>query len=308
MAKDEKPKSRWGLILGILLVIFILGYIFLGMLSLLIGPGEVKQGNVAVIPIRGVILTEASGGLFESGTAVSSQIVQDIEDAAANPGIKAIVLEIDSPGGAPVATDEIATALKNSNKTTVAWIREIGTSGAYWVASSAEYIVANRMSMTGSIGVYSSYIEFSGLMRDWNVTYERLVAGKYKDMGVPYRQLTEEERGLLQKKLDLLHREFKEEVRKNRKLSINQIDAIATGEFFLGSEAKTLGLVDELGGKKEALRYVENKLGITAEPVSYEHNPGLIELLTGMMNDKSFYLGKGLASGLRENERIGMIN
>lgn len=309
MAKNiEKPKSRWGLIIGVLLVLFIMAYIFFGIISLIIGIENVQDGNVAVIPIRGTILTEATSSFFDAGTAVSSQIVSDIEDASLNPEIKAIILEIDSPGGAPVATDEIATAVKNSNKTTVAWIREVGTSGAYWVASATDYIVANRMSYTGSIGVIGSYLDFSGFMDDWNVTYERLVAGKYKDTGTPLRKLTPDEQRLLQKKTDILFQEFKDTVRKNRKLSVNQIDSIATGEFFLGSEAKVLGLVDELGGKTEAVRYIENKLNITAAFVSYEHQPTLLDLLSKVMNDRSFYLGKGMAAGMQDNTRVGMFN
>ena len=84
-----------------------------------------------------------------------------------NKDIKAIVLEINSPGGSAVASDEIASAVKKSNKPTVAVIREAGASGGYWIASSTDHIIANRMSITGSIGVISSYLEFSGLIEKY---------------------------------------------------------------------------------------------------------------------------------------------
>ncbi len=258
-----------------------------------------------MIPVKGLIVTESTRDLFGTGIASSSQIVRDIEDASRNPEIKAILLEIDSPGGAPVATDEIATAIERANKTTAAWIREAGASGAYWIASATEYIVANRMSITGSIGVYGSYLDFSGFISDWNVSYERLVGGKYKDTGAPFRKLSSQERKLLQKKIDLMHQIFSDEIQKNRKLTKSQINAVAEGEFYLGSEAISLGLIDKLGGKKEAIEYIEKKLNITAKLAVYEHRPSLLEILGGMVNERSFFLGKGIGEGI--NNRIGML-
>jgi len=306
MAKKQNNKSVWGIVIAVLVFLFILGYIFAGVLSLLVGGTEVQSGNIAVVPVKGIISTENSGDLFGTVNAVSSTIVADIEKASGNPQIKAILLEINSPGGAPVATDEVVQAIKSTNKTVVAWIRETGASGAYWIASAADYVVANRMSITGSIGVYGSYLDFSGLLTDWNVTYERLIAGEYKDLGVPYRVLEPDEKRLLQKKLDILHEEFKSDVQNNRKLSDEEIQAAGNGEFFLGSEAKQLGLVDELGGKGEAIAFIENKLGIKAQLIAYSHEKSFIEVLSGLLNDRSFYLGKGLADGM-QSSNVGML-
>jgi protease-4 len=182
MAKTNRAtaaeKNPWGLIIGLLLIFFLMGFVFIGIISALIGGVDEQSGNVAVIPVKGTIMTEGSNDLFSSASIASStQIVADIEDASNDPEIKAIIFEIDSPGGAPVASDEIVQAIKNSNKTTVAWIRETGASGAYWIASATDYIVANKLSITGSIGVLESYLEFSGLMDHYNVTYERMNGG-----------------------------------------------------------------------------------------------------------------------------------
>jgi protease-4 len=188
-------------------------------------------------------------------------------------------------------------AVKRANKTVVAWIREIGASGAYWIASGAEHIVANRMSVTGSIGVFGSYLDFSGFIDDWNVSYERLVAGQYKDTGIPFRELEPAERVMLQAKLDMLHEEFKKEIKANRELSDEQLADIAEGEFYLGSEAKALGLVDELGGKKEAIDYIEKKLEIEAELAVYEREVSLFEKLAGMVVKQDFSLGSSVERG-----------
>lgn len=305
MVKEQK-KSRWGLIIGVLIFLFAIAYIFAGLVSLLIGSEEIQEGNVAVIPIRGMILTEDGGDLFYSGAAVSRIIVNDIEKAASDSRIEAILLEINSPGGAPVATDEIATAVERANKTVVALIREVGASGAYWVASASDYVIANRMSITGSIGVYGSYLDFSGFINDWNISYERLVAGDRKDLGVPLRKLSEDEKKVLQKKLNLMHQVFKDEVQKNRELTNSQIENVGQGEFYLGSEALNLGLIDELGGKQEAISYIENKLNITVDLVSYERKQSFIDLLAGLLNEKNFYLGKGIGEGMQGNN-VGML-
>ena len=145
-------------------------------------------GNVAHIKISGIIMPDA-GSFFNPG-AGSSDIVNFIQQANADSSIKAILLEIDSPGGSPVASAEIAEAVRNSNKTVVAWIRDSGTSGAYWAASAAYKIVAHPLSITGSIGVIGSYLDYAGLLERFNVTYERLVSGQYKDIGSPYKELT----------------------------------------------------------------------------------------------------------------------
>ncbi|MBI3883795.1 MAG: signal peptide peptidase SppA [Sphingobacteriales bacterium] len=176
-----------------------------------------------------------------------------------------MLFEINSPGGSAVASEEIANAVKKANKTTVAWIREIGTSGAYWVASSSGHIVANRVSITGSIGVIASYLEFPGLLEHYNITYQRLVSGKYKDIGSPFKEMTPEEKAIFQQNLDTIRDYFVSEVAKNREMSKKDVDKIANGVFYLGAQAKELGLIDELGGKDEAINYIEKKDGIKAE-------------------------------------------
>ena len=189
---------------ALILLIFLV-LIFVGIASLFIGADvESLDGNVAIISIDGVILgSDGSDYLFES-VASSDDIVELVEEADKNPSIKAIIFEINSPGGSPVASEEIANAILKTNKTTVAWIRDIGTSGAYWAASASEHVVASRASITGSIGVIGSYIEFPGLLERYNVTYRRLVAGKYKDIGSPYREMTSEEQAIFQKMIDEL--------------------------------------------------------------------------------------------------------
>src|SRR3989344_1799252 len=139
--------------------------------------------KIAVIPIQGAIVGQSSVGFTTASSVQSSTIVQFIKEAQADDSVKGILLEINSPGGTVVASKEIVQAVKNSEKPVVAYIREIGTSGAYWVASASDHIVADELSLTGSIGVISTFLEFSRLIEDYGVTYEGLKTGKYKDVG-----------------------------------------------------------------------------------------------------------------------------
>ena len=242
-----------------------------------------------------------SSGLFEE-TVTSKDTIKLIEKAEKNPSIKAVLFEINSPGGSAVASEEIANAIRKINKTKAALIREVGASGGYWIASSTDYVVANRVSITGSIGVIASYLEFPGLLGEYNVTYRRLVAGKYKDIGSPFKEMTDEEQKLFQEDLDIIRDYFVSEVAKNRKMSKKDVDKIANGLFYLGVQAKELGLVDELGGRDEAIRYIEQKEGITAEIVEYKTEKGLLELLSDVISKQSFFIGKGIGSSFFENK------
>ena len=228
--------------------------------------------NVAVIPIEGTITTTGGYNFMFQRTTSSSEIISFIDDAVKDKNIKAIIFEINSPGGSAVASSEIAEAIKEAKKEklTVALIREQGTSGAYWVASACDHIIAHPLSFTGSIGVIASYLEFSGLLEKYNITYEKLTSGEHKDIMSPYRELTEDERKAIMEKLDIIYEDFVQEVGHNRNMSEEKVRELADGMFYLGKEAKDLGLVDELGTEKDAEKYIEQKLGIKVKIKKYK--------------------------------------
>lgn len=314
MAKKQTTKENWtgGKILRTTWKIISIGistflFLFFGILFLnLIGsivPESLEIGNVAVIPLEGMIRTDSDS--WVPGIK-SADIVKLIEKADKNDEIKAILLMINSPGGTPVATDEIAQALKAANKTTVAVIRETGASGAYWISTAADRIFANRMSVTGSIGVTASRLEYWGILEDYNITYRRLTAGRLKDAGTVFREMTLEERQLFQTLLDDLNNEFIKAVAENRNLPEQKVRELATGFVYLGSQAKELGLVDELGGKKEALTYIEKELNITAEPVEYKQKKAFFESLSGLAAQNFYQMGKGIGSSFSTDTEISL--
>ncbi|MBR9702800.1 S49 family peptidase, partial [Candidatus Woesearchaeota archaeon] len=229
MAKTKVKETSLGTKILIIVVLLFVLFLFSSCAALFVAIGdlgnfEYAEGNVAVIPIKGVIVTESD--TFGGGFAVSDDIISSLEDARDDKKIKAVILEIDSPGGRPVPSDEIGRAVRSvraQNKTVVAWVRDVGASGAYWIASSADHIVANRMSLTGSIGVTGSYFGLEEFIDDWNVTYRRFVSGEMKDVGTPFREMTRNEEKFVQKKINLIHIYFVDEVANNRNLSVDYV-------------------------------------------------------------------------------------
>lgn len=300
----EKP-GKLKFVIITLLVFFLLSFLVSGIFSLFIAK---PYGNVALIPINGVISSEEGSSFGEKITS-SKEIVNFIEEADKDPSIKAIVFEINSPGGSAVASKEIVDAIKRTNKTTYSLIREIGTSGAYWISSATDKSIANELSITGSIGVISSYLEFSGLLEKYNITYQRLVAGKYKDIGSPLKQLTGDEQDILIKKLNKIHDYFIKSVAENRKMPVEKVTELATGEFFLGSEAKDNGLIDYLGDKETLKEMLKTDLNLTEiEFAEYKTNPSLVDIFSGVLSKYSFNVGEGIGSSLKENTNINKIS
>ena len=160
---------------------------------------NVKNETIVIIPIDGTILSDSSGAQFGEKITASTDIIEFLDKANKDKNVKGIILEINSPGGSALASKEIVDKVKSIEKPIVSWIREVGASGAYWVASASDKIIADELSITGSIGVISSYLEFSGLLEDYNITYEDLRTGKYKGIQSPYKKLNEEERDILLK-------------------------------------------------------------------------------------------------------------
>ncbi|MBL7056532.1 signal peptide peptidase SppA [Candidatus Woesearchaeota archaeon] len=292
----KKNNPLWSII-KVIIWLMVLSFFVSIFISLMIGNDfESIDGNVALISITGPIISKSDDSLFSSEVASADELTKLIRKANKDDDIKAIILEINSPGGSAVASDEIGRELKKVNKTTVAWIREIGTSGGYWIASASDHIIANRMSITGSIGVIASYLGFSGFIEEHNVTYERLVAGNLKDLGIPFRDMTSEERKLFQKNLDKIHDYFIEEVAENRGMKERAVKKLATGQFYLGIEAKELGLVDELGSRQEVLDYVSSEIGEEVDLVKYQRDTGLLGALSGIFSESSFFVGKGIGT------------
>ncbi len=296
-----KRKFNWTLVYAVILIIIFVVGIGIIIFNSSLYSKEISKNKIVVIPIKGTIASEnGNGDFFRGGTIGSSSIVNFIEKAAKDKNVKGIILSINSPGGTVVASKEIAEAIKNVDKPVVALINEVGASGAYWIASAADYIIADPLSVTGSIGVIGSYLEFSELFSNYGVKYQEISTGKYKDLGSPFKSLNNEDKNVLIGKLKIIHDYFVDDVSKNRKRDLSKY---GNGLFYFGMEAKDIGLVDELGGKNEAIATVKKLAGIeTYELEFYQKQRSIFDILNRITEDFGYKIGEGFGDRLLSRE------
>ena len=207
--------------------------------------------NVAVLPVEGEIWPFY--GMSYTPLIVTPEMIEiSMDTIEEDDTIEAVLIEINSPGGLPVASERIAKRLSNSPLPTVGLIGDIGASGGYMVAAATDHLIASPISMVGSIGVTMSYVEQSKQNDEDGLTYVELNTGKYKDSGSPDKALSDEERKLFQRDLDDLYETFIKMVSEYRDIPLEKVRELADGSTVNGTRAKDLGLVDEVGGRVEA--------------------------------------------------------
>lgn len=223
--------------------------------------------NVADLTLYGGLVYYPGEGLdpASSGDQTASEDIRHgIEAADADPNVKAILLQIDSNGGDPVAGEDVATALKHATKPTVALVADMGDSAAYWAATGAQTIFASANSSLGDIGVTGSYLDETRQDEENGLTFIPLTAGIYKDMGNPDSPLTPTEQALIQRDLNITMQSFIGQVAQNRNLSVASVTAIANGSSMLGAMALHDGLIDKIGDIYDAENYLTGKIGSAA--------------------------------------------
>lgn len=213
------------------------------------------KGKIGIIELKGIIYD-------------SDEIVKDIKQFNDDSSIQAIVLRIDSPGGAVAPSQEIYREVEklSQKKFVVASIGSLGASGAYYVACAANTIYANPGSITGSIGVIMEFVNMKELFKWAKIEPVVIKSGEFKDSGAPYRDMTETERKYLQELIDNVHAQFMNAVAQKRKLDIKDVKKIADGRIFTGEMAKNIGLVDMLGDFDDAVEFAAQSAGIAGKP------------------------------------------
>jgi len=255
----------------ILALLLISTFTFSGAASSLFDTGI---GEAAVIQLNGPIQPTSGTGLG-STAGINPEQVRDLNNQAENRGVDAIVYEINSGGGAVVASKEIQRSIEEVDIPTVCRFRDLAASGAYLFSLGCDRIVADSASVTGSIGVRASYLEFSDLIEEYGITYVNVTAGEFKETGSQFDDLSEAEEKQLKQRVETVHEEFKDQVREGRNLNETEIEEVATGEIFLGEEAQELDLVDRLGGRQTAYSTAENLTDKDLDFVSVQQSEDL---------------------------------
>ena len=230
---------------------------------------------VEVIPVvseNGIALIRIEGAIVDS-----REIVQQIKRYADNASIQAIVVRIDSSGGAVVPSQEIYAALKrvrdDGKKTVVASMGNIAASGGYYIASASNAILANPGTITGSIGVIMEMTNVEELLEKVGIESVVIKSGDHKDLVSPLRPLNEESRTILQRVMDDVHDQFIHAVAEGRGMDVNYVHTLADGRIFTGRQALSADLVDRLGTLEDAIQLAADLAGITEEPTVVEVEP-----------------------------------
>jgi protease-4 len=211
--------------------------------------------KVALVHVTGVIID-------------SEDVIEELKDHAKDASVKAIVIRINSPGGAVAPSQEIYKEILKIRETkkVVASMGAVAASGGYYIAAPADKIVANEGTLTGSIGVIMELPNVSGLMKKIGVETQVIKSGRHKDLASVFKSLTPEERKILQTVLDDVHDQFIEAVAASRGMKFDEIKNLADGRIFTGRMAKEIGLVDELGNLEDAIMLAGKLTGIEGEP------------------------------------------
>ena len=221
--------------------------------------------NIAVLKIQGDIVPFADPGYYE----VDADYVRTfLQQAASESIIEGVVVEIDSYGGTAVAAEDIADLIRTSNLPTVSLIRESAVSAGYLVAAGAEHIIASPFSDVGSIGLTMSYVEYSERNRQDGETFVPLSSAPFKDYLNPNKELTADERALLERDLAIWHDHFIDLVRSYRNLDRDQVASLADGSSMPGTLALDAGLIDQLGNRQTAREVLAEKLDTQLDAVT----------------------------------------
>jgi protease IV len=254
--------AKW--FIGIVVVLVVLGVGFtIALVSLFSTSSErtemvtVGSGDkIAVVDLKGTITS-------------SDDVVRQLKKYRSMRAVRAIILHIDSPGGGVVASQEMyeeVRSIRDGGKPIIVSMGSLAASGGYYVACGGSRLVANRGTLTGSIGVISEFLQLRGALDKLGIDLKTIKAGKLKDAGSPTKKMTDEEQKYFQDLMDDVHRQFITVVARERHKDPKDLEKIADGRVFTGEQAVELGLVDTIGTYQDAIKIAASMIGIDGEP------------------------------------------
>lgn len=255
--------KRKRILVGVIAIVCLLVFFFI--LLSLIGQYASRPSSsrfafgdkIAVVEIRGVITQ-------------SLEIIEELHRYDSDDRVKAIILRIDSPGGGVGPSQEIYREVmkirSDQKKKIVTSMGSVAASGGYYIASGSDLIVANPGTITGSIGVVMEFTNIEELFKKIGIKGVVLKSGEHKDIGSPLREMTPEEKKLIQSVIDNVHQQFIQAVAEGRKMDRSKVAQLADGRILTGEQAKQVGLVDQLGNLQDAIDTTAKMVGIEGKP------------------------------------------
>ncbi|MBZ6494756.1 signal peptide peptidase SppA [Natrinema longum] len=260
--------------------------------------------DVAEVAVEGPISRDGGGGRLPTspGSTPADDVVEQIDRANDDDNVRALLVKLNTPGGEVVPSDDIRLAAERFDGPTVAYATDVCASGGYWIASGCDELWAREGSIVGSIGVIGSRVNASDLAEKVGLSYERFAAGEFKDAGTPLKELEEEEREYLQGVIDDYYETFVERVSDGRDLEPEFVRD-TEARIYLGEEAADMGLVDQLGTRREIEAELADRLDtdeVTVEAFEPER-PLMARVGTGAQR-VAYAFGAGIAGVAGDRE------
>jgi protease-4 len=241
--------------------------------------GLLCRNKIAIIDVCGMIMNARDSGLFGDGDNPVSLFRERLDCAADDPRVKAVVIRVNSPGGAVTASDimyrDLLAFRKKTCKPVVICMMDVAASGAYYLAMAGDVVYAHPTTVTGSIGVIMSLYNAAGLAAKIGIASNPIKSGPIKDIGNPLREMTDEERAVLQELVNNFYDQFVHIVSTGRHMQEDRVRVLADGRVYAGTQAKALGLVDEVGYLDDAIQCAKDLAHVhDAAIVAYDRGGG----------------------------------
>ena len=223
-------------------------------------------GKVAVVPVVGTIASADNSVPGTQPPVTPEGLADALRQAEEDPAVRAVVLEVNSPGGGTTASDEMHQSIldfrESSGKPVVVSMQDTAASGGYYISTAADRIVANETTLTGSLGVIFQLNNFTELAEKYGYQREIIKSGEFKDIANSFRELSPEDREILQSIVNESYDEFVSVIVEGRNLPEERVREIADGRVYSGLQAREIGLVDSFGGVDEAAEISQDLAGV----------------------------------------------
>lgn len=242
---------------------------------------NLEEAKAGYVDLSGTISATGPESAFDA-SGINPEEVRELNEQIEEQNYEAVIYEINSGGGTVVASKEVMDEIDSMDIPTICRMRDVAASGAYLAALGCDEVVADEGSMTGSIGVRSSYLEFSELLEQYGIEYINVSSGEFKGLGDPFQNTTEEDIAALEQQASQIHTQFLDLVQDRRGLTDQEVAEVGDGSIILGEDAKDKGLVDHLGRREVSEQLAENATdkSLEFERVETHESLDLFSLLT----------------------------
>ncbi len=257
--------------------------------------------KILLIPLKGVITGQSSKKLFQETPSIVDSVKQQLEQAQDDKDIKAVILEINSPGGGITASDiiykEVLEFKEKTNKKVIVSMQDVAASGAYYISAAADKIISHPTTITGSIGVIMPLINIANLVEKYGIEDNSIKSGDMKSIGSPLKKMSDEERKVLYDIVDEMYTRFVNIIAVGRNMEIEEIRKLADGRIYTGKQALDNGLVDQLGYIDDAITLAKDIAGLKeAKIIKYKRMFNLAKIFAGSMD--SLYGNRTIKFGI----------